>query len=253
MPATSRALDRAVEILSDGRWHDRDSVITEATRKVPSSYAMRRADGGRTTPRKRPRSDVERQTSGQWRIAYESVQAAIKRGRFEERVGDSGRPEIRDPGLDYLSLSQLAAKLGRNVSAVSGWVNDEAITSALRAQLPPDVAPWVPGRGRTHKVPVAALDAWRRFSDTRPRPVSARGHLVESIAAAMEVPRDTAEALFDKLRAELRSRGLYISMSLVEAELGRKARNKKRAGPPTDAHAEQAPEDRDVSGSEVGR
>jgi hypothetical protein len=247
MDAHSPALERMYKVLSDGEWHDFEKVVLEGSKAVEASYALRRADhdqqrqsGG--SPRQVPRSEIARVTSGQYAVARETLSAALKRDRLESRKDTDGRLQVRDTYVGLLSLAQVAAQLDRYPGALHSWADNLAIVETIAASLPPGVKPFTETpTGR--KVPLVAIDAWRAFSDTRPRPVRRDAAFVEAIAVAAKISTPEAAKLLDAIRADLRRRGLYAAIVTMESKgLGRR---KKKTGPPLDAQRERRPGGRD--------
>ena len=97
--------DKALEILADGQWHDRELLYVEMAKLVPPGRAIRHAELIRRTSqsgkapavRKQPRSTDFLITSGKRSI----VRMALRGARLEFRTHD-GRVQVRDKLAPHL-------------------------------------------------------------------------------------------------------------------------------------------------------
>lgn len=96
---------KVYELLADGHWHDRETVVVAAMPLVPPGKAARtavdnrdrmaatrRQQGVPVTPSQVRRHDD--QTVGARRKVTHSISAALSRGHLQRRTVD-GRPQIR--------------------------------------------------------------------------------------------------------------------------------------------------------------
>ena len=99
MRETTRHWDRALELLADGEWHDRERLYVEMGKLVPPGLAFRHAEMVRRTSQ-RGQAPAERQVprSSEFLIASGKrsiVRMALRGQRLEFRTVD-GRVQVRD-------------------------------------------------------------------------------------------------------------------------------------------------------------
>lgn len=89
-------------ILSDGEWHDRETLVREAMRTVPPGRAFRAAEKGRSryhdgvvTPRKRG-NDETAIAAGQRMLVTAVLVSQIRVGHYEQRTEANGKQSLRD-------------------------------------------------------------------------------------------------------------------------------------------------------------
>lgn len=178
-------LARAYELLADGEWHDRETIMFEISKVITPGVAVRHAETVRLTSGKAPNPPPVRKVPRSYDFLVATgkrslARSALRGKRIEHKPDEDGRtlvrlsnPPVKAPPVSPVTYRNITPHLRRafEMLADGTWHEREHVIAAMVKAVDPDMAFVVAERREAH--------ADQRYGEERRQHRATRAELVE--------------------------------------------------------------------------